>query len=220
MPQATDLQQVTERQRLFVEEYCKDHNATQAAIRAGYSKKTAHAAGSRLLKNVKVQAGIDATLTSHLAEVSEGTKAAIIDEQRLLAEASAIATSNLWDLIERVTSRGIVWKDLNSLPPEIQRTVQKIKVDPGKGSVEVTLHSKHPAHERLFKHYDLFDRPKAVEDKDRPETDPELARRASRWLREVSEMPGRNGDEMTVGEVRQLLEDGADRIEAEEKGEI
>ncbi|HAU6382977.1 TPA: terminase small subunit, partial [Klebsiella oxytoca] len=36
---------LTVQQRLFVAEYLKDNNATQAAIRAGYSKKTAYSIG-------------------------------------------------------------------------------------------------------------------------------------------------------------------------------
>ena len=46
------------RQSLFVEEYLKDLNATQAAIRAGYSAKTAESQGSRLLTNVKIKKAI------------------------------------------------------------------------------------------------------------------------------------------------------------------
>ncbi|MCK8373936.1 terminase small subunit, partial [Erwinia amylovora] len=44
-----------ERVHKFATKYTKDFNATQAAIRAGYSKKTAHSQGSRLLKRVEVQ---------------------------------------------------------------------------------------------------------------------------------------------------------------------
>lgn len=43
------------KQELFCEEYLKDLNATQAAIKAGYSEKTAYSQGQRLLKNVEVQ---------------------------------------------------------------------------------------------------------------------------------------------------------------------
>ena len=45
------------RQQLFVQEYLKDPNATQAAIRAGYSPRTAHSCGPRLLENVGVKEG-------------------------------------------------------------------------------------------------------------------------------------------------------------------
>ncbi|MCD7722727.1 MAG: terminase small subunit [Clostridiales bacterium] len=41
---------LTEKQKSFCREYIKDYNATQAAIRAGYSKKTASEQASRLLK--------------------------------------------------------------------------------------------------------------------------------------------------------------------------
>lgn len=46
---------LTAKQQRFVDEYLKDLNATQAAIRAGYSKKTADQQASRLLTNVKVR---------------------------------------------------------------------------------------------------------------------------------------------------------------------
>jgi len=42
----------------FAEEYLVDLNATQAAIRAGYSKKTASSQGERLLRNVEVQRAV------------------------------------------------------------------------------------------------------------------------------------------------------------------
>lgn len=45
---------MTPKQKRFVKEYQIDSNATQAAVRAGYSKKTAQAQGSRLLTNVMV----------------------------------------------------------------------------------------------------------------------------------------------------------------------
>ena len=43
---------LTPKQQRFVEEYTIDSNATQAAIRAGYSERTAQQQGSRLLLNV------------------------------------------------------------------------------------------------------------------------------------------------------------------------
>lgn len=49
---------LTAKQERFVAEYLIDLNATQAAIRAGYSEKTADQQGSRLLANVKVAAAI------------------------------------------------------------------------------------------------------------------------------------------------------------------
>lgn len=42
------------KQSLFIEEYLKDFNATQAAIRAGYSKHSAGSKGHELLKNTEI----------------------------------------------------------------------------------------------------------------------------------------------------------------------
>lgn len=47
------------RQERFILEYLKDVNATQAAIRAGYSAKTANRIGARLLTNVVISAAVE-----------------------------------------------------------------------------------------------------------------------------------------------------------------
>lgn len=49
---------MTPRQEKFCVEYLINLNATQAAIRAGYSEKTAYSMGQRLLKNVEIQSRI------------------------------------------------------------------------------------------------------------------------------------------------------------------
>ena len=51
---------LTQRQIRFVQDFMKSNNVTQAAIRSGYSKKTASVQGSRLLTNVKVAEYVDA----------------------------------------------------------------------------------------------------------------------------------------------------------------
>lgn len=50
---------LNKKQQLFVDEYLIDLNATQAAIRAGYSEKTAQEQSSRLLSNVMVQEAVE-----------------------------------------------------------------------------------------------------------------------------------------------------------------
>ena len=50
---------MTPKQQRFVREYLNDFNATQAAIRAGYSPKGASVQGARLLANAKVQAEVE-----------------------------------------------------------------------------------------------------------------------------------------------------------------
>ena len=60
---------LTPKQQRFVTEYGLDLNATQAAIRAGYSPKPAQQQWSRLLRNVVVQAAFTAQQTEQLAAV-------------------------------------------------------------------------------------------------------------------------------------------------------
>jgi phage terminase small subunit len=67
----------TARQQRFVEEYLVDLNATQAAIRAGYSARTAGQFASRLLKDVKIAAAI-AELRAKRSEKVEANEAWIL----------------------------------------------------------------------------------------------------------------------------------------------
>ena len=48
------MKTLTNKQKAFIAEYLIDFNATQAAIRAGYSEKTARSQGQRLLTNVDI----------------------------------------------------------------------------------------------------------------------------------------------------------------------
>jgi phage terminase small subunit len=70
---------LTVKHKRFVEEYMIDKNATQAALRAGYSKKTAHAIGHELLSKPHVAAAIEAGLAS-LAKKSGITAERVIAE--------------------------------------------------------------------------------------------------------------------------------------------
>ncbi len=60
---------LTARQARFVKEYLVDLNGTQAAIRAGYSEKTAQQTSSRLLLNVVVSAAVDAGAATQHAQL-------------------------------------------------------------------------------------------------------------------------------------------------------
>lgn len=51
----SDIRLKNKKQELFCIEYAKSLNATQSALKAGYSEKTAYSHGARLLKNVEIQ---------------------------------------------------------------------------------------------------------------------------------------------------------------------
>ena len=57
-----DFMKLTEKQKRFCDEYLIDCNATQAAIRAGYSKKTAYAIGEENLKKPELKSYIEQQL--------------------------------------------------------------------------------------------------------------------------------------------------------------
>jgi phage terminase small subunit len=61
--------ELTRKQRRFVDEYLMDLNATQAAIRAGYSTHTAEQQGARLLGNAKVSAAVQAAQNARSTRV-------------------------------------------------------------------------------------------------------------------------------------------------------
>ena len=75
---------ISDKQRRFCEEYVIDFNGTQAAIRVGYSPKTANEQGARLLANVSVQEYIS-QLKEKAAEESGITKKQLIDELAKIA---------------------------------------------------------------------------------------------------------------------------------------
>ena len=81
------------RQQRFVDEYLIDLNATQAAIRAGYSKKTAQEQSSRLLSNVMVSAAVEAARKMQ----QERTQ---IAADAVLREAWNIAIADVRELVQ------------------------------------------------------------------------------------------------------------------------
>ena len=75
---------LNERQKRFCDEYLIDLNATQAAIRAGYSPKTAYSLGQRLLKKVDIQE----YLQKRLKNREERTE---VTQDRVLKELAKVA---------------------------------------------------------------------------------------------------------------------------------
>lgn len=78
------------RQQRFVDAYLLDPNATQAAIAAGYSEKTAYSAGPRLLENVEIAAAIIAKQAERSAS-SELNERWILDHLKENVERSMVA---------------------------------------------------------------------------------------------------------------------------------
>lgn len=105
---------LTPKQEKFCQEYMIDLNATQAAIRAGYSEKTAEEQGSRLLRNVKVQNYIS-MLKNKASEKIEVT------QQQVLQELKNWAYSDITETIS------LTPEEIKELPKEIRRLITKYK---------------------------------------------------------------------------------------------
>lgn len=76
------------KQSRFVDEYMVDLNATQAAIRAGYSEKTANEQGARLLVNVSIQEAVQEARQKRQERV-ELTQDMVVEELRKVGFADA-----------------------------------------------------------------------------------------------------------------------------------
>lgn len=83
----------TAKQRRFVDEYCVDCNATQAAIRAGFSARTAGPIGSEYLKKPHIKEEID----RKLASISSRLEATADNVRRELARIALFDPRKLYD---------------------------------------------------------------------------------------------------------------------------
>lgn len=119
------------RQQLFCEEYLKDLNATKAAIRAGYSEKTAYSQGQRLLKNVEIK--------NRLQEIREK----IQDEN--------IATIKDIEEFLSLSLNGEMEEEVISVVAEIEGSSKVVKT-----KKQISLRDRIKAAELLGKRYGLW----------------------------------------------------------------
>ena len=140
---------LTEKQQRFVDEYLIDLNATQAAIRAGYSAKTANEQGSRLLANVKIQQAIS-------EKMAERSKRTGINQDRVIIELARIAFVKMTDIVD---SDGEIRSDASEDDLACIESVKYKSSESETGSSverEVKIASKLKALELLGKHLGMW----------------------------------------------------------------
>ncbi|CCY00656.1 terminase small subunit [Enterocloster bolteae CAG:59] len=138
---------MTKKQKRFCEEYLIDLNATQAAIRAGYSPDTAKAIGCENLTKPDIRAHIDRAM----AERSRRTG---VNADRVIQELAKIAFVNATDVIDPKTA---TVKE-NALP-EDTAAIQSVKVKTfGEDGLEreIKMADKLRALEMLGRHLGMF----------------------------------------------------------------
>jgi len=133
------------KQRIFVNEYIVDFNATQAAIRAGYAEKTAHVTGPRLLANVRVAPEIDKAIAKRENRVT-------VTQDDVIRELAMIAFADMDDYVIW-GPRGIILKSEEERGTG--RLVSKVS-QTATGQMHLELHSKTKALEMLGKHLGMY----------------------------------------------------------------
>ena len=111
----------------FAEEYIVDSNATQAAIRAGYSKRTAYSQGSRLLKDPDVRAGIKTEQERHAQRVDVQVDE-IIAGLKTIAEdclAPAAARVSAWKALGE--HKGMFATGVREVPPQVLSLLERLR---------------------------------------------------------------------------------------------
>lgn len=137
---------MTKKQKKFVEEYLIDLNATQAAIRAGYSPETAGSIGAENLKKPEIKSRIDKAM----AERSRRTG---INQDRVLQELARIGFAKITDVVDPETAE--IRTDASD---DDLACIQSIKIKPNEFGTEreVKLYDKKSALVDLGKHLGLF----------------------------------------------------------------
>ena len=140
---------MTEKQKIFADEYLIDLNATRAYRKAYPSVKkdeTAAQAGSRMLRNVKVAEYIAERMQAR----QERTE---ITQDKVLEELAAIAFARATDYAE-VKDDQVIIKDTAGLSENQIKAIAGIKQ--GKFGIEVKLSDKEKALELLGRHLGMF----------------------------------------------------------------
>lgn len=145
---------ISEKHARFAREYLVDLNATQAAIRAGYSPKTAGAQAHKLLKNAEIQAIIAAG-----AQKAEQRTEITLD--RVLNEYARVAFSGMSKFVS-IDSDGTPRVDLSKCTPEDLDLLSEVQTETQQGEgkpvlkVKIKPLDKLNALEKLARHLGVF----------------------------------------------------------------
>lgn len=142
------------RRRRFVDEYLVDLNATQAAIRAGYSERTARSQGQRLLTNVDIQAA----LTKRIEDRAARTE---VTADAVLKKVAEIAMTNLSAFVAWEKGE-ITLRPSAEIPAAQMSALQEIAET--REGLRVKMADRMPALTLLFRHLRLLPLPGSRED--------------------------------------------------------
>lgn len=163
---------LTPKQKRFVDEYLKDLNATQAAIRAGYAPASAHVQGPRALGYDSVKAEIE-------RRQARRAKRTEVSQDRVIRELVRIAFADLRNVVEWGEG-GVVAKDSSLISDDAAAAISEIAQT--QHGLRIKTHNKMSALDLLGKHLGMFQG---------GETSPEeAARMLARAFREMADADG------------------------------
>ena len=132
-----DKGKLTPKQERFVQEYLVDLNATQAATRAGYSKKTAQEQSSRLLSNVMVSKAITER-RARLLDDAESRGKMVLDRLE------HIINANILDYLDLTDPHRPVF-DLSRITRDHGTVIEDFSFDLRNGKPRIKLYDKNAA---------------------------------------------------------------------------
>lgn len=141
---------LTDKQKAFVAEYLVDLNATQAAVRAGYSAKTAYSTGQENLKKPEIQDAIQQAQCHR-------EKRTLVTQDRVVAELAKIAFGDARDVM-RWGPGGVVLVPSDILTDDQAASVAEVSESTTKdgGSIKLKRHDKVKALELLGRHLGMW----------------------------------------------------------------
>lgn len=142
---------LTDKQDRFVEEYLVDLNATQAAIRAGYSEKTAKEMAHENLTKPHIRNAI----SEKRKALSEKTG---VTAERVINELALVAFANMHDYMD-IDEKGLPVIDWATLTRKQAAAMSEVTTEvtaSGAQKTKFKLHSKMNALDLLGKHFGLF----------------------------------------------------------------
>lgn len=150
---------LSDRDAIMVDEFLIDLDAKNAAIRAGYSPKTAAKASEWIRRDNPTKPKLRAEIDRRLAERSRRTG---VTADRVLMELAKIAFANMGDIVDLDT--GEYLPDAKAADIAAISTV-KIRQTPSTTEREIRLADRNKALELLGRHLGMFEKDTAAENK-------------------------------------------------------
>lgn len=142
---------LSNKQKAFIEEYLHDFNATQAAIRAGYSKKTARQIGQQNLSKLYIKEAIQSRLEelhmsadealTRMADIARGDLGEYVNDFGMI-DISEMRKAGKTHLIKRIKTKTVI---VNGEKDDTETHIQDVELYPADGALRdvLKIHGKY-----------------------------------------------------------------------------